>query len=247
MSHNHHTCESESHDHDHNHDHGNNHDGHNHGAPPLPTNASQSLNPKIDTSKLTALNLSNPQDELIKLFKTQDTRYCVKPIFKSDLDNQLIINIPFETSVKLYSVILRTSIEPNHCPKIIKLFKNNLGLDFDTVGSMKATFQLEHPEIGVHYSTILNSDEQEFINDDSFVEHHLPRHLFSVVDSLTIFMENNWSGDEDENLILFSVEIRGEFKGLKKESVIALYESAANPADHKKIFAEDELKMSGVI
>ena len=109
------SCEDE-HYHGHSHNHNHNHDDNDHIAP-IPTSSSQSLNSKIDTTKVTALNLANPSDELAKLFKDSNTKYQVKPVIKSDCDEQLIINIPFlNGSVKLYSIILRTNGDI-YCPR----------------------------------------------------------------------------------------------------------------------------------
>ncbi|VEU20478.1 DEKNAAC101326 [Brettanomyces naardenensis] len=231
---------SDNHDHGHghqNHGHGG-HGGHNHshGAPPIPTNESQSLNSKILTPNLSALNLANPQSDLPSLFKDRSHKYSIQPCFKSDADNQLILKIPFEGSTKLYSVILRTSNQDDHCPRTVKFYNGTRDLDFDSITSAQVTFEAEHPRVGLDDTSELQ--EEEIVDDSSFVEHYLPRNLFGGVSTLTIFFENNWSGDDDEPLHLYSVELRGEFHGLmKKTPVVTIYESAANPADHAKISA----------
>ncbi|GME68822.1 hypothetical protein B5S31_g154 [[Candida] boidinii] len=225
------------HSHSHSHTHGGGSHNHDHAPPPIPTNPSQSLNSKIATTRLTALNLTNPQNELPKLFKSFDDKYSIKPEFKSDADNQLIIRIPFNgVTVKLYSIILRTNSNSDNCPRVIKLYKNNDHLDFDSTDSTKHTYEIEHSEIGFAGSS--NSDDDVFVNDDEFVEHFLPRHLFSNVTDLSIFFQNNWTDDDDENLIIYSLELRGEFKELTKDPIITMYESAANPADHKNILKD---------
>ncbi|GMG29123.1 unnamed protein product [Ambrosiozyma monospora] len=232
-----HQCHDE-----HVHGHGDGHGGHGHShqheAAPIPTSTSQSLNSKINTANLEAFNLANPQTDLAELFKSHDKRYELIPVIKSDADNQLIIKIPFAgVTTKLYSVILRTSKLGDHCPKAVKFYKNQDNLDFDSIGSQKPTYVVEHPEIGVEDG---EGDElTELVDDNTFAEHFLPRHLFSAVNTLTIFFENNWTDDDDEVLHLYSIEIRGEFKELTKDPIITLYESAANPADHKNMLPEE--------
>lgn len=229
------SCEDE-HYHSHSHSHGNghggghNHDEHDHIAP-IPTTTSQSLNSKIDTTKLTALNLSNHPNDLPKLFKTQETKYQIKPIIKSDCDCQLILNIPFlNGSVKLYSLILRTNGN-KYCPKTIKLFKNDKLIDFDNVNTKTPQQKLTHPQIGV---LIDDEDEMEdsLVDDGDFVEHFLSRAQFTGVEQLTIFIEDIYDDEGEDECWIHSIELRGEFTELNKNPVITLYESAANPADH---------------
>ena len=223
------SCEDE-HYHGHSHNHNHNHDDNDHIAP-IPTSSSQSLNSKIDTTKVTALNLANPSDELAKLFKGSNTKYQVKPVIKSDCDEQLNINIPFlNGSVKLYSIILRTNGDI-YCPRTIKLFKNDKTIDFDNVDQKKPVQVITHPQIGV-----ANDDDLPEIlqSDDDFVEHFVSRHKFTGVQTLTLFIENIYDEGEEE-CHLHSIELRGEFTELNKDPIITLYELAANPADHKNI------------
>lgn len=233
-------CENEhfnSHSHGHSHSHGGHdgHDDHDH-VPPEATYTSQLLNLKINVFQVTALNLANPQDEVAKLFKTSELRYQIKPVIKSDADEQLIIHIPFlNGSVKLHSVIFRTNGD-KYCPRTIKLWKNNRNIDFDNVNDTKPTFTLSHPHVGVAYNDDDENDDEipEILESTSdFVEHHVPRHVFTGVHTLTMFVENI-HGDEEE-CHLHSVELRGEFTELSRDPVITIYELAANPADHKRV------------
>lgn len=50
-------------------------------------------------------------------------------------------------------------------------------------------------------------------------------------------MEDNYG--DDVTRILY-IGLRGEFKELNRAPVVTLYESAANPADHKKIVPGEE-------
>ncbi|KAK6458604.1 DUF1000-domain-containing protein [Scheffersomyces xylosifermentans] len=242
------SCEDQ---HFHSHSHGGGHgdgdgDGHSHShqhdhshVAPIPTNISQSLLSKIDTVHLTALNLANQSDDLQKLFKSPEDKYKLKPVIKSDCDAQLIINIPFlNASVKLFSLILRTNGD-KYCPKTIKLFKNDTEVDFDTVEGKKPAFVISHPQIGVMYNDDDDDIPEVLEEEGDFVEHYLPRHIFTGVQQLTIFIENIHNEEEEDESHLHYLEIRGEYTELNKDPVIALYESAANPADHKNLTAEE--------
>lgn len=218
------SCENE---HFHGHSHGNGDDSDH--VPPTPTLHLQLLNLKIDLVHVTALNLGNHQDDLSRLFKSEQDRFSVKPVIRSDADEQLILHIPFLNGlVKLHLVILRTN-GTDYCPHSVLLWKNSPSIDFDAVDSVKPLFALTHPHVGV----CIDDDELPDVIDDhaDFVEHHLPRHKFSGVHHLTMFFKDLHS-DEDE-LRLHLIELRGEFTPLSKDPVISLYELAPNPADHK--------------
>ncbi|WLF77568.1 hypothetical protein PVL30_001286 [Lodderomyces elongisporus] len=225
------SCENE---HYHGHGHNHNHDGHDHDhVAPIPTLSSQSLNSKVDLDKVSALNMANPKSDLARIFKSAETKYEVKPVIRSDCDEQLIIIIPFlNGSVKLYSLILRTNGE-EYCPKVIKLFKNDTSIDFDNLEGKKPTQTINHPQIGLA-TDIDDEDGQQTVveSEDTFVEHYLSRPKFTGVEQLTLVVESIHDESEDQSRI-HSIELRGEFTELNRDPVVTLYEQAANPADHK--------------
>lgn len=238
-----HSCEDEHHDH-----HGH---GHNHTAP-IPTNAEQSLYSFIDTAKIICLNAVAPtvpgQWESYKGFlKDRESRFNCGYYLESDADCQMVVHIPFTGNCRLFSIILRTSGNDLGAglstPKSIKVYRNfNRNIDFDTLDSSKEDLKIEHPEdVGL-------KDCEETENDDesTFVEHQLPRRIFQNCSSVTLFIEDNWSGDEDQLSRLYYLEIRGEFSGQKVLNngvpMMNVYEAAPNPVDHQKLEAEqDEL------
>lgn len=214
------------HSHGHSHSHGSGDDH----IPPTPTSAVQNLREYVDFDRLTALNSQQTNEELQFVFRAPNDRFSVHGVIESDSDSQLILNIPFTGNVKLYSLILRTHSDPAHCPRTVKLFKNNRSLDFDNVSDTKPQLQVDQPLVGVQEA---NNDEE------TFVEHHLPRSQFQSTHHLTIFFENNWE-DDDETIKVFYIELRGVYtSALSKDPVIALYESAANPSDHKNMLQEE--------
>lgn len=227
------SCESHSHSHS---------DGFDDHIAPIPTNESQSLRNYIDFDKLTGLNIEQPNDKLQLVFKEQLNKFQLKDFIQSDADSQLIINIPFTGYVKLYSLIVRSSGESANCPKSIKLFKNNNNLDFDNISDTKPTFKFDQPLLGV-----LNDDDEVNLDENNFVEHYLPRSLFQSTTQLTIFIENNWDDDEDELTRVYYIELRGLFQSpLSKDPIITIYESAANPADHKNLLLNENKNQSNV-
>lgn len=229
------SCHNE-HTHSHSHSHSHGHEDNNDHVPPIPTSSAQDLAPYIDTPRLTALNSNVSNSSLPQLFvkpegDQEQGRFSLEFPVGSDLDTQLIINIPFTGYVKLFSIILRTSGEEEQCPKQIKVYKNINDIDFEN--ERKAHFRITHPHIGVHETqALIDTDES------NFVEHHLPRSAFQSTTLLTLFIQNNWSDDDDECVKFYHIELRGQFQSpLTKEPIITLYEAAANPADHKNLIA----------
>jgi hypothetical protein len=115
-------------------------------------------------------------------------------------------------------------------------------LDFDNASDAKPTFKFDQPLVGV-----LNDDLEVDEDNSNFVEHYLPRSAFQSTTQLSIFIQDNWDDDEDELTKVYYIELRGLFQSpLSKDPVITLYESAANPADHKNFLANENTNQSDV-
>lgn len=235
-----HHCEDEHHDHSHGHDH----------DAPIATNPNQSLYSNIDTANVRCFNtvtLGLPrQMEAYKSFlKDLDSKFNCSSYLQSDADCQMIIHIPFVGNCKLFSLILRTNANDHeselNSPRTIKLFKNfNQSVDFDTLQTRKEDYKLEHPEnVGLRDSRVETNDDE-----NTFVEHYLPRRSFQNCSSLTLFVEDNWSGNEDEYCRCYYLEIRGEFSGHRVLNngvpIINAYEAVPNPLDHQKLENEGD-------
>lgn len=241
-----HQCENEQFDqgshnshHNHNHNHGHDH------TPNVLTNANQSLFQYIDTSKIRVLNGTTRTTPIYDSFiKSQEDKFDISKYMESDADCQLIIQIPFTGSCKITSILLRTNGNTGQLssPKNINFYKNfkkHINLDFDTINSLKPDVKIEHPNnVGI----IDNINETISIDDSNIVEHHFPKSGFADCDSITMFIENNWAGDEDYLSRLYYLEIRGELTNKRKHNdtvpLMAVYESAPNPLDHSKIKSE---------
>jgi hypothetical protein len=128
----------------------------------------------------------------------------------------IVMTIPFTGQVRLHSIILRTSPSPSS-PKTLKVFANEDSLDFDTAAEKEPTQVLEISQ---------TSEVQEI---------GVKRSKFGTTRSLTLFFEDNWSGGEEEETRISYLAFKGDFMKLNKEAVSVLYESAANPSDHKNI------------
>ncbi len=121
--------------------------------------------------------------------------------------------VSFAGQVKLQSILIRTSND-EFAPKTLKLFINRENLDFDTATEAEATEVLE------------------LAQDPRVQEYPVKRNRFTTTRSLTLFIEENWGAETTKVSYL---GFKGEFMALNREPVSVLYESAANPSDHKTI------------
>lgn len=239
-----HNCEDEyhSHNHDHDNDHGHDH-GHSHDTP-IENFSQQSLYAYIDTTKVQVRNgvSSDRITELPKCFlKPQGEKYDTSRYVESDADCQLLIQIPFTASVKVFTMLLRVnkSGAGYSTPKAIQLYKNyNKNLDFDTISDLKADYTFEFPNnIGVEpdYSGESLADENTFMKFD------LPRNIFQNCESVTMFIKDNWSDDEDDLDRIYYCELRGEVTGKLRNlgaPIVTVYEAAPNPV-HAKLESQN--------
>uniref|UniRef100_A0A060T4I9 ARAD1A17974p n=1 Tax=Blastobotrys adeninivorans TaxID=409370 RepID=A0A060T4I9_BLAAD len=222
-------------EHDH-HDHGGHDHGHGHShTPPPDTNASQSLYQHIYHDNIRTLNEAEPNSGKL-VFKKWEDRLDTTDTVESDVDEQLLFFVPFTGLVRLHSLLIRTTTD-DRAPNTIKLFKNRDDLDFSTVADLQATAKFEHP-FGVGGS---EDEDPEQVTEEGIVEYALNRAHFSNVTSLAIFIEDNHGADISK--ILY-IGLRGEWTKLNRAPVVTLYESAANPADHKNLVPDPSLSGS---
>ncbi|KAF1937591.1 DUF1000-domain-containing protein [Clathrospora elynae] len=206
MSHSH--CHDEHHDHS----HGDSHD-HTDDITPALQNI---LYAQIDFPRITTLNERTSNSGRAICQKPWTERLSPSPELVSDADEQLLLTIPFTGQVRLHSIMLRGS-PSGDCPKTLKVFVNEEGMDFEIAAEKEATQVLEIAQTG---------EVQEI---------PVKRARFGMARSLTLFFEDNWgNGEEDETRLSF-LGFKGDFMKLNKEAVSVLYEAAANPSDHKSI------------
>jgi hypothetical protein len=112
--------------------------------------------------------------------------------------------------VKLHSILLRTS-NSSSAPKTLKVFINRDDLDFSTASELQPTQEFE----------LSQTSEIQDIG--------VKRALFGKVQSLTLFVEDNYG--EDVSRISY-LGFKGDWMQLGRAPSNILYEAAANPADH---------------
>ncbi|KAL0082344.1 PITH domain-containing protein [Phycomyces blakesleeanus] len=132
-------------------------------------------------SDLTEFITPNQMDAL-----NQQEEHNVKNIFKnndayleSDVDEQLIISVPFNQPVKLHSLKIKVP-SISHAPKTIKLFANRQNLGFDDIDSIQETQTIELSPKDFEENAIINL---RFVKFQNLV-------------NLVIFIEDNQEDEE---------------------------------------------------
>ncbi|EER37636.1 DUF1000 domain-containing protein [Histoplasma capsulatum H143] len=211
------------HDHDHSHSHEHGEDGHHdhdHSSDITPALQSN-LYQQIDFDGIVTLNEAQSKSGAAIVKKTWAQRLDELPELESDVDEQLLMYIPFTGQTKLHSLLL-FSAPTASAPKTVKLFRNRPDLDFSTAADLAPTQTLSVPQT----LTGPTSDVLEI---------PLNRAQFNTTTSITLFFEENWSQGEEEVTRVSYVGFKGQHMALNREPVTFLYEAAANPRDHAVI------------
>jgi hypothetical protein len=102
---------------------------------------------------------------------------------ESDVDEQLLISIPFNQAVKVHSIKL-VAKDIEHAPRTVKIYANRLNIGFDETDSIEATQSLELSK------TIY---EENAIIPLRFVK-------FQNITNIALFVQDNL-GDEETTII----------------------------------------------
>lgn len=142
--------------------------------------------------------------------------------------------------VKLHSILIRTTADES-APQTIKLFKNRDDLDFGMASDLQPIATLTHPEgVGadpnVEHQVATNVSAN--LDSEGIVEYSVNRAKFSNMTSLVMYIPENY-GDDCTKIVY--IGLRGEWTKLSKSPVIAMYEAAANPKDHKNLVPGDNI------
>ncbi|KAH7181854.1 translation protein [Fusarium sp. MPI-SDFR-AT-0072] len=204
MSHCHDEHSGHGHDHDHEHDH----------SDDITPAVQFSLYSQINFDHIVTLNEARRDAGQKIVKKTWQERLSVEPELESDVDEQLLMTVPFTAQIKLHSILIRTSPSAS-APKTLHLFINRDDLDFAAAEESDPIQTLELSQ---------TSDLQEI---------PVKRALFGKVQQLVLFFADNFGdGDEDVTRISY-IGFKGEWTQLGRAPANIIYEAAANPGDHK--------------
>mmetsp|Transcript_22059 Transcript_22059/g.30701 ORF Transcript_22059/g.30701 Transcript_22059/m.30701 type:complete len:215 (+) Transcript_22059:45-689(+) len=181
-----------------------------------------SLRPQVDLPRVTCLNeeVANSGQRIIKI---HEERLSPDPSLTSPEDDaELLLHVPFTESVSIISVAIRSTHESDStfAPQIVKLFVDRENLDFETARELPPAATLE------------------LVPPDHFVEGSIdyplrPAGRFQNVSSVSIFFEENFSGDEETSTEVTFVGFKGKGTSVKRKAVEAIYETSANLEDHE--------------
>ncbi|XP_046402358.1 PITH domain-containing protein GA19395 [Ischnura elegans] len=178
-----------------------------------------SLYQKIDRENMECLNES-VEGAGKEVFKTWEDRLNVEKIVESDVDEELLFNIPFTGNIKLKGIIVAGSDDETH-PSKIRLFKNRPHMTFDDA-RIKADQEFD-----------LHRDAQ------AVLEYATKVVTFSSVYHLTLHFPSNF-GSETTRIIY--IGLRGEWTEAHHHGVtICTYEARPSVADHKADVNPDSL------
>lgn len=191
--------------------------GHSHG----PSDASDAENLRgqefnlylrIDMDSLTCLN-EEEEGSGKSVFRAYEDRLDRTKFVASDVDEELLFNIPFRGNVKLKGLLIIGGERETH-PNKMRLFKNRPNMSFEDAGAAP------DQEIDVH------------VDQEGFIEYKPIVARFNDVSHLSIhFPSNHGNSDKTE---IYYIGLKGEFSEAHRHEVtITAYESRANPADHK--------------
>ncbi|KAF7357488.1 PITH domain-containing protein [Mycena sanguinolenta] len=187
-------CGHESTEHDHDHD-------------------STDLGPKdnlfsqIDRDNVVALNASGPGSAIIKPWHE---RLDEGKSIESDADDQMIIRIPFTSSVKLRSLLLKTGPTDQTPLKVVLISRIS---------------QTRHPPKSF---TVAQGREVG--------EYALRTAKFSNVSSISLFFPQSQGAD---TIQIYYIGFLGLWTERKLSAPVTVYETQANLADHEKIQGTD--------
>ncbi|SJX63249.1 uncharacterized protein SRS1_14073 [Sporisorium reilianum f. sp. reilianum] len=177
----------------------------------------------IDLSRIIALNELTP-NSAAQTIKPWERRSDAEPQVLSDADDQLIIHVPFTSSVKLSTFLFRPASTPELTPSVMKLYKNvtETAVNFDDLPALSPT-------------TTLNSIPT--VQDTKhIIAFPLPQVKWANTDSITIFVESSLGAHQSGIQFL---GFKGKSSGYTRAPPTNIvYESAPQLKDHTKVGAD---------
>jgi len=214
---------------------------HDHGDHSSGDDLGRSLRPQIDLDGVRCLNEEIPNSGR-QVLKFHEDRLTMIPYLKSQEDDpELLLYIPFTEAVIVQSISIQSLDSGNPRgqetvivdgavagPRMVKLFVDRDDLDFETARELQPQMQLEL--VPAHHHV-----------EDGTIDYQLrPAGRFQGISSLTIFVVNNYSGnddDEDDELpastIISYVGVKGRGTNQKRAAVEAIYEVKPMPEGNK--------------
>lgn len=175
-----------------------------------------SLRPQVDLEGVRCLNEETPNSGRA-VIKIHEERLSSQPYLKSQEDDpELLLHIPFTEAVLVQTISIRSVVPAGldddvAPPRRIKIFTDRDDLDFETARDMEPQMKLE------------------LLPPHHFVEGSIdytlrPAGRFQGISSLTIFVADNYSGEDELSSIITFVGLKGKGTNQKRVAVDTIYE-----------------------
>lgn len=164
----------------------------------------------IDRDNVHGLNLTVPEDAK-ETIKPWDERESTEKFAESNVDDQLVVHIPFAQNVRIKSVLLKLG-RGDVTPRRLRIYANRANIiDFSEVDDVQPSLNISLLE-----------------GETSVTEYPLRMAAFSSINSLSLFFSDSVGG---ENSQVYYIGFKGERREIRKEGINKLEIPAANAAD----------------
>ncbi|XP_076753817.1 PITH domain-containing protein GA19395 [Xylocopa sonorina] len=172
---------------------------------------------KIDVENVECLN-EYEEGSGATVFKKWEDRLDRNKYVESDMDNELLFNVPFTGNIKLKGIIIIGGEDDFH-PNKVKLYKNRPHMTFDDVAT--------EPE-----------QEFELCTDTNGIHEYSPKVVkFSAVHHLSLHFIGT---ERTDKIKIYYIGLKGEWLPLHQHGVtICTYELRPQMSDHPRSENED--------
>jgi len=164
----------------------------------------------IDKDNVHGLNLTVPEDAK-ETIKPWDERETTEKFAESNVDDQLVVHIPFAQNVRIKSVLLKLG-RGEVTPRRLRVYTNRANIiDFSEADDVQPSLNISLLE-----------------GETGVTEYPLRKAAFSSINSLSLFFSNSIGGDCSR---IYYIGFKGEMRVIRKEGSNRLEIPAANAAD----------------
>ncbi|KAI0052078.1 DUF1000-domain-containing protein [Auriscalpium vulgare] len=164
----------------------------------------------IDRDNVHGLNLTVPEDAK-ETIKPWDERDSTDKYADSNVDDQMVIHVPFSQNVRVKSLLLKLG-RGETAPQRLRIYTNYPNIvDFSEAEDLKPSLNI----------TLLEGET-------GVVEYPLRMASFSSINTLSLFFSESIGGDVTR---LYYLGFKGEMRAVRKEGSNKLEIPAANAAD----------------
>lgn len=163
----------------------------------------------IEKQNVHGLNLTVPEHARA-IIKPWDKREDTNEHAESEVDDQMVVHVPFNQAVRLRSMMVKLGTGETR-PRHLRVYMNNPNIvDFSDADATKPNFSMTLPD------------------DSGVVEIPLRAAVFASVNALSIHFSESTGGEVSR---IFYLGFKGETRAMTKEASSGLTVGAQNAAD----------------